>query len=324
MYMAETTKQKKKLTRKQEMNNKMQFAYDTVYFIVYSLLVILFGSMFMVSIKEYTRKTLCYHTFAYNPLLLPYSRGNKSVFISFLEITGWKPFFDAYGWTNALNWLGYFEYKDDDDVFFFYRKSNSTFGALLKNWYSDILIRSWSTVRLVFYLAFVYISEFFVDDKEDQTPPVYSMKRDFSFFTFQTLTEILLVVLSPLFLSLILFLAPLIGNTVMFFSGFISNFMQMLFLWWTLTFIYPINAISFVGYFAFMFLIYPLYAFFGEIKDQLKFIFKKYLYIWLIVVAFQVCFLGMDYSIDSSVYLSIAGPLFVFAILYFLFYIFTK
>ena len=320
MYMAETTtKKKKKLTRKQEMKNKTQFAYDVVYSIVYSLLIVLFSSMFMVSMKQYTKKLLCYHTFAFDPLYLPYSKGSKSFFVSVLELTGLKPIFDAYGWTNALNWLGMFEYKDDEDVFFFYRKSNTTFGALFKNWYSDIFIRSWSTLRYVYYFVFSFLSSFIVDSKEDQKPPVYSMKRDTSFFTYQTLVEICMLIFSPFIFTLMIVLGPLIGNITMFFSGFISNFVQMLFLWWTLTFIYPINSLSIIGYFSFMFLIYPLYSFFGEIKDQLEFILKKYLYIWLIMIAVKICLLGIDYQIDSTIYLAIAVPLFVFGILYSLF-----
>lgn len=315
MYMVET-KKPKKLTKKQIQKNQTEFGFSLIYFFVYSIVFLFVGGMTMVSIKEYTTKLHCYNVLRHHPITLPYSKNDKSVFISFLELTKLKPFFDMYGLTAFLNTFGFFEFKDDQDVFFFYRKSNSLFGALFSNWYSNIFIRTWSGIRFILYTFMSYLSLFFVDEVKDKNNLSYQMKRNISYFTLQSLTEILIILFSPLTLFTFLVILPILGNIGLFISGFISNFIQMLFLWWTLPMIAPFNSISLLSYFSFMFFLYPLYKFGPEIWKQIQFLILKYLLVYIILFGSFMVYKGNELQINPILYVSITIGLLLFGILY--------
>lgn len=305
MYMVET-KKPKKLTKKQIQKNQVEFGYSLGFFIVYSIVFLFIGGMTMVSIKEYTTKLHCYNVLRHHKITLPYSKNDKSVFISFLELSKLKPFFDMFGLTAFLNTFGLFEFKDDQDVFFFYRKYNSLFGALFSNWYSDIFIRTWSGIRFILYTIMSYLSLFFVEEVKDKNNFSYQMKRNLSYFTSQSLTELVLIFLSPIILFTFLIIIPLLGKIGLFISGFISNFIQMLFLWWTIPIIAPFNSMTLLLYFSFMFLIYPIYKFGSDIFKQIQFLFSKYILLYIILFGSFMIYKGSELQINPILYLSIS------------------
>lgn len=315
MYMVET-KKPKKLTKKQEQKNLMDYGYSIASFIVFSIVLFLIGGMMMISIKEYTTNRSCYNVLQYNPITLPYSKNKDSIFISFLELTKLKPFFDMFGLTSFLNVIGLFEFKDDKEVFFFYRKYNTLFGAFFANWYSNIFIRTWSGIRYILYIFLSFLNKYLVEVVKDESSLSYQMKKDMSYFTFQSLTEILLLLLSPLMLFGLLILLPVIGNIGLLISGFISNILQMLFLWWTIPMIAPFNSISLVSYFAFMFLIYPLLKFGKDIGKHIRFLFSKYLLLYIILFSSYMIYKGDELQINPALYLSVSITLVLFAILF--------
>lgn len=315
MYMVET-KKPKKLTKKQIQKNQVEFGYSIASFFIYSVVFLFFGGMTMVSIKEYTTKLHCYNVLRHQPITLPYSKNDNSIFISFLELTKLKPFFDMFGLTAFLNAFGLFEFKDDQDVFFFYRKYNSLFGGLFSNWYANIFIRTWSGIRHILYIFLSFVNTYIVDKDIQKNVYSYQMKKDMSYFTFQSLTEMLLIFLSPMMLFGLFALLPIVGNIGLFISGFISNIVQMLFLWWTIPMIAPFNTVSLISYFAFMFLIYPLFKFGKDIMKQIRFLFSKYILLYIILFTSFMVYKGNELQINPILYLSVSIGLVLFAVLF--------